>query len=336
MKLQNLIIIFLAIALPVIIILSVYIGLQVDTTRLKAKYNTALINSSHEAITAFEMNTTQNDVSNIADVKIREVQAALNAFSTSLVTNLGATGAVKNYAMSYIPALAFTLYDGYYIYMPSEALWNVEYKENDADELEIVGNPDWETIPTEHELKSYVHYSKQYKDKETSPNTIVTINYTLDNYVSVYYYKKVGQTKYDSRAGYLEAIPSTEAERQEFLNNLGEGEIANNARQYYTNAWEFTRWFNNTIDDVNIDEIRNLKIEDKATNKNLALPGETSAFNDEKYDVIKTSITKNLVQAMHAFGYEMPELSGTDWDLVLNNVCLIAFMQGLPCRNNSI
>ena len=33
---------------------------------------------------------------------------------------------------------------------------------------------------------------------------------------------------------------------------------------------------------------------------------------------------------MYVFGYEMPELKGEDWDLILNNVCFIAFMQGIP------
>lgn len=26
----------------------------------------------------------------------------------------------------------------------------------------------------------------------------------------------------------------------------------------------------------------------------------------------------------------MPELTGEDWDMILNNVCFIAFMQGIP------
>lgn len=69
---------------------------------------------------------------------------------------------------------------------------------------------------------------------------------------------------------------------------------------------------------------------------NLALPGETSGFNDEKYEVIKESIEGNLIQAMNNYGYKMPELNGNDWELIYNNVCMIAFLQNIPTRNNSV
>lgn len=300
MKLQNLVIIFLAIALPVIIILSVYVGFQVRTAFLRANYDDALIDAAHDTITAFELNTSNNQYLSVADTKIRDIEAALNVFSSSLSTRFGKTGSNRSSAMSYIPALMFTLYDGYYIYTPVK---------------------DWDNGAYTHELKAYVYYSKQY----TSGDKVLEINYSLDNYVAVYYYNE--GKEYQSRAGYLEEILD-EKKQEEFLNLLA----TEDARNYYKDAWEFTEWFNNIVNGMRTDKTDKLKISDE----NVALQGEKSTFNDEKYEVIKSTITNNLIQAMenyskHSSGdFKMPELTGTDWDTILNNVCFISFMQGVP------
>lgn len=301
MKLQNLVIIFLAIALPIIILLSVYVELQVDTASLKARYDNYLINAAHETVVAFQMNTINDEFLTVSDAKIRDLEAALNVFSSSLSTSFGATGSNKSHTMSYVPALIFTLYDGYYIYTPTKS---------------------WNTGTFSHELKAYVHYSKEYMNATKSK--VLTINYSLDNYIAVYYYN--GQS-YESRAGYLEIEPN---DKNAFLETLNE-----ESRKYYIDAWSFTDWFNKqVIDDFNTEETKGLKI--TRSNGNNALPGENSSFNDEKYNVIKDSITNNLIQAMYVYGkntnydFEMPKLTGDDWNTILNNVCFIAFLQGVP------
>lgn len=300
MKLQNLVIIFLAIALPVIIILSVYVGFQVRTAFLRANYDDALIDAAHDTITAFELNTSNNQYLSVADTKIRDIEAALNVFSSSLSTRFGKTGSNRSSAMSYIPALMFTLYDGYYIYTPVK---------------------DWDNGAYTHELKAYVYYSKQYTSE--NGNKVLEINYSLDNYVAVYYYNE--GKEYQSRAGYLEEILDDD-KQTELLKALENNE---NAINYYKDAWEFTKWFNDVVHDVGLDRL-------KISDKNIALQGEASEFNSEKYEVIKSTITNNLIQAMenyskHSSGdFKMPELTGTDWDTILNNVCFISFMQGVP------
>lgn len=322
MKLQNLIIIFLAIALPVIIILSVYVTYQVDTAMLREKYNDALINTAHETIVAFQMNTTNNTYSDVADSKIRDIQASLNTFGSNLATKVGATGSTRNFMMTYVPALVFTLYDGYYIYSPTERIWEVnEIVDEDTGEVSDY-EKGWQEVDLNHELKSYVHYTKQYTNNNKTK--ILNVNFTLDNFISVYYYEK--DKNFQSRAGYLEAVPS---DKERYLSELGpddDGKI----REYYEDAWAFTEWFNKVLDDSGIVEAKNaLKIVE-GSNPNIALPDETSNFNDEKHDVIESSITKNLRQAMNIYGNEMPKLNANDWELVVNNVCLIAFMQGIP------
>lgn len=298
MKLQNLVIIFLAIALPIIIILSVYVELQVSTAFLKARHDDALVNAAHETAIAFQINTVNNKFLTVSDTKIRDMEAALNIFSSSMSTSFGATGASKSSIMSYIPALMFTLYDGYYIYTPTKS---------------------WDTGTFSHELKTYVYYSKQYTNSLGTKT--LSINYSLDNYVTVFYNDV---NSYQSRAGYLEIVPKN---KEEILADL----LNDDAKNYYRNAWDFTEWFNGIVDSVN-DETKLLKI----GNNNSALPGVTSTFNDEKYEVIKDSITNNLIQAMYIYGrvsdhdFNMPKLTGDDWDTILNNACFIAFMQGIP------
>lgn len=147
----------------------------------------------------------------------------------------------------------------------------------------------------------------------------------MDNYVAVYYNNKKDK-EYLSRAGYLEVIPKNENERNAFKESLADDD----ARDYYDKAWEFTEWFNKTIEEMKLED--KLKISET----NLALQGEASEFNSEKYDIIKDTIINNLIQAMdnyskHSAGdFRMPELTGEDWDLILNNPCFMAFMQGIP------
>lgn len=305
MKLQQLIIIFLAIALPIILIVSLFVGLQVDTARTKSKYNAALIDAAHDTVVAFELNTTDDRYSTSADTKIRDIEASLNVFSSSLATSFGMTGSSKSTMMAYVPALCFTLYDGYYIYTPTKS---------------------WDSDTFQHELKSYVYYSKQYTNYNRT--RVLTINYSLDNYVAVYYYK--GE-EYQSRAGYIEVEPNN---KDEFLKDLSD-----NAKNYYNEAWNFTDWFNKVVGEIGTDpENGNISeiLQVTRTNRNSALPRAESAFNSEKYEVIKDTITNNLIQSMYIYGkntnhdFQMPELTGDDWDMILNNTCFIAFMQGIP------
>lgn len=57
MKLQNLSIIFAIIIIPITLILSAYIGTQIDTASLQQSYDTTLMDATHDAVVAFELNT---------------------------------------------------------------------------------------------------------------------------------------------------------------------------------------------------------------------------------------------------------------------------------------
>lgn len=122
MKLSNLSVIFIIIIIPIILVFSYYISLQVETINMQTSYNTKLLDSTKEAIEAFEINTVEwNDAYNeTADSKRRNIMASVNTFIKSFSNSLGISGANREDILTYVPAIACTLYDGYYIYSPAE------------------------------------------------------------------------------------------------------------------------------------------------------------------------------------------------------------------------
>lgn len=122
MKLQNLSIIFLVIVIPLIMILSYYLSLQQDTLKLQAEYDIKLGEATNEGIKAFEINTVDwsewiSDKNRLTERE--DASAAINTFINSLSNKLNMSGTAKEYMVSYIPAVAVTMYDGYYIYAPN-------------------------------------------------------------------------------------------------------------------------------------------------------------------------------------------------------------------------
>lgn len=212
MKLQNMTIIFLVIILPIILVVSYYMSLQIDTLNMQTSYNTKLLESTKEAIDAFEINTVQwnSEYSSVGNSKRRDVNASINTFITSFANNLGVGGASKDYILSYIPAIAYTMYDGFYIYSPAETKQvakddkGIAKRDEDGNLIYLTAGgsetKDSNNAATtyEHILKPYAAYTARYKNDSRTID--VTINYTLDNYIKVY-----GDINgsYEVKAGYL-------------------------------------------------------------------------------------------------------------------------------------
>ena len=169
LKLQTLSIIFVLIIVPMTILLSYYIDNQIDTVALQNSYDAKLLNATYDAIVAFEVNTKNNTYSTNAESIRRDINASINTFTKSLANNFGVSGTSKNNMLTYIPALVYTLYDGYYIYSP---IPKTTIDEN--------GNP---VVTYEHTLKPYIYYTARYTN--TAKNTDFIVNYSLDNYIVV-------------------------------------------------------------------------------------------------------------------------------------------------------
>lgn len=120
MKLQGMSIVFALVIVPIILVLSYYIGLQVDTIKLQTSYDSKLLDSTYDAMSAFELNTANEDLSTVSDSLRTIIEASYNVFISNLLTNLGTSNANKSYVEPFIPAVLYTLYDGYYICAPTK------------------------------------------------------------------------------------------------------------------------------------------------------------------------------------------------------------------------
>lgn len=170
MKLQHIIIIFVIIIVPISLVLSAYINAHIRTIEYQTKYDNMLINATYDGIKAFQLNTANNMYSTISNSKIRDIEASVNVFFSSLGTNMGASGYSQNDLKPYVPAILFTLYDGYYIY---SNYYDTEY-DSDGD-----GAADGEY---KYGLKPFIYYSCRYKK---GANTDFVVNYTLDNTITI-------------------------------------------------------------------------------------------------------------------------------------------------------
>lgn len=176
MKLQHLAIIFVIIMLPISMVITSYIQSQIDTISLQTRYSLELQTATHDAIKAFQLNTLNNKYSTVSDSKIRDIEASISTFYNSLGTELGASGYSTESLQEFIPAIVYTMYDGYYIYG--------KYYNDTIGEYQ-------------YGLKPYIYYSCRYV-KGTTDDFVV--NYTLDNGITIY--GKVKGT-YETKSGTL-------------------------------------------------------------------------------------------------------------------------------------
>ena len=130
MKLQQLAVVFIIIILPIALVLSEYTNINMQVLNKQAEYDNILLTSTYDAIRAFQMNTLNNGYSTISDSKIRDISASVNSFYNSLASSLGSSGYKIEDLQGYIPALLFTMYDGYYSY---GAYQNIVTLEKDGD-----------------------------------------------------------------------------------------------------------------------------------------------------------------------------------------------------------
>lgn len=416
MKLQHLAIIFVIIMLPISIVITSYIQAQIDTISLQTLYSSQLQTATYDAIKSFQLNTINNKYSTVSDSKIRDIEASISTFYNSLGTELGASGYNREALEQFIPAIVYTLYDGYYIYG--------EYYNDTIQDYQ-------------HGLRPYIYYSCRY----VNDNSDFVVNYTLDNTITIYgtvkgeyvtksgalikldsiknivsdtwsYTDNVGNvhtndifisveydgitigkeilkeqlmtvdnptspeiyeyTMYNNKKIYKDNVRDennniryfwnhqnekqiiTDPETLGFVNKMTEGGhlYSNSAAQYYAEAYYFSDWVNENLDNINQTHAVNSngekitdfaidtetdKIFDLEEDKNNPLIS-SSTFNQNRISVIRKSIESNLSAAIANFGwmstyeYEfvMPKFTEEDWDRLVNNISVATFMQGLP------
>ena len=244
MKIQYLAVVFIIIMLPISLVFSEYISAQVETVSLQISFDTKLDNATYDAIKAFQINTINNATSDLADSKIRDIEAAANSFFTSIATNFNMAGYDSDNLKEYVPALVFTLYDGFYIYSPFENVLDANTKLSDDATYkngdDIVG------------LKPYIYYSCRYVQGQID----VTITYSLDNYITVqgkdkngdpisdagYLLDKVDYDETTKKVKYREIEIDPEPVLTEYVGNTKYEYIKINGVKYYYDS-NIAKWF---------------------------------------------------------------------------------------------
>lgn len=148
-------------------------GNQVKTISLQTSYDTKLNNATYDALKAFQLNTVNSSTSDLANSKLRDIEASVNTFYNSIASNFNMAGYNRDILKEYVPALVYTMYDGYYIYSKyTNTLQKDDYKDDSTYKNgQILSG-----------IKPYVYYSCRYK----TGNIDVVITYALDNYITVY------------------------------------------------------------------------------------------------------------------------------------------------------
>ena len=200
-KLQHLAIVFVIIIVPISLLLGYYVRTEIDTLKLQIQYDEALITATFDTVKAYEINTSKNPYEIINGSKRRDVEAAINTFFTSFASATGYSGYTQNAIKAYIPAILFTLYDGYFIYAPTNH--NVE-------------NASGTTISSgvDSLLKPYFTYTQRYR-KDSSNDVYIT--YSLDNYITV-----TGRVdgKSVNKSGYLINLSETGSQETYLAENI--------------------------------------------------------------------------------------------------------------------
>ncbi len=171
------------------------------TLSLQTSYDTKLNNATYDALKAFQLNTINSDTSDLTNSKLRDIEASANTFFNSIASNFNMAGYNQDILAEYVPALVYTMYDGYYIYsqytntLDDTNQNKVTVLDENNEQKEIVGsdaelsnpsNPQYlDTTYQQGErlsgIKPYVFYSCRY---QYNGNDFV-ITYSLDNYITI-------------------------------------------------------------------------------------------------------------------------------------------------------
>lgn len=222
MKIESLAVIFLIIIIPISLVLSEYVNNKITTQKNNIKYDERLFDATMDAIKIYQKNTVTNSFGDIANRKISDIEASVEIFFDSLMNSFGYVGYKTDTMKEYVPAIVFTMYDGYYLYSP---FYNT-LTETDSYDEEYSKNGEIQSG-----LKPYIYYSCRYKKNGLNGFDFI-ITYTLDNYITI---QGTINNQYVYDYGYIYSIAAT---KEQSKNNGGIYYDANKG-SYYFNGIEF-------------------------------------------------------------------------------------------------
>ena len=407
MKIQSLAIIFIIIVLPISMLLASYTQSRITTISLQSKYDSKLKDATYDALKAYQLNSLNDNNSEYANSKIRDINASVNTFFNSIATNFSTAGYSKTTLQNYVPAVVYTMYDGYYIYSPYTNTWktdtaNQNIKDEMTTQIPTQSSGTYEEGKTLYGLKPYIYYSCRYKSGDDND---IVITYSLDNYIAIQ--GKIGG-KTVSKYGYILSDINISSDEEVIYkgitintengytenvmvngtvgtyrcikkngtkyywdnnskkafsvingkkieqNGISNDEFDNNknAINYFKEAKEINDYIKNTpfLNNLSTKDTVNINTGERygdskdnpyqTVNKifNFTnVENNDSDFNMHRRDVIKYSIERNLSIAISNYNnysgastnFQMPKLKETDWDVIMNNISIISFLQGL-------
>ena len=178
MKIQHLAIIFLLIILPIDIVLGLYLDAQINTIRNQAIYDRRLVDCVYDALEVYQANSIVDTENDVVTAKMENIEASASTYLASLQSSFGLSGYKASVMQEYIPAVVYTMYDGYYIYSKyynTLSQKNVKSDSTYTDGALVEG------------IKSYVFYSCRYQQKWTDGrvDSDFVITYSLDNFIRI-------------------------------------------------------------------------------------------------------------------------------------------------------
>ena len=195
MKIQGLAVLAIVLILPMAIILNSYSANEIKTVDLQMTYDSRLKVATYDGIKAFQMNMSNSATSDFSDSKMRDIKAAIKTFYNSLSSQFSMTGYGEDVLQDYVPAIVYTLYDGYYIYSDYMNDLDVYNESNNPDGDRFYSDATYENGKKLYEngkklyengknlygLKPYVYYSCRYKGSDFD----IVITYSLDSYITI-------------------------------------------------------------------------------------------------------------------------------------------------------
>lgn len=197
MKIQGLAVLAIVIILPMAIILGSYSANQIKTLDLQMAYDSRIKVATYDGIKSFQMNMSNSATSAITDSKMRDIKAAIKTFYNSLASQFNMSGYGEDILQNYVPAIAYTLYDGYYIYSDYKNTLDVYDKDTNDDGDRFYADATYKNEEDLYGLKPYIYYSCRY---QRSGVFDVVITYSLDSYITIQ--GKIGDKPVNT-SGYL-------------------------------------------------------------------------------------------------------------------------------------
>ena len=328
MKIQHYAIIFIIIILPFSIICKNKVDKKIDVLIEQTRINNALDTATSDAVdTLIELNDEFYALSDgkTIDVTPTIAKEGIKSFFNTLAVNytLPFTADEKyaeNYFSPYIPAIVVVAYDGFYIYSIEENGGTYEY----------VLSP---KIPYAYEENGYI------------------INFTLGNAIKLYAKNGVlyeGEFKnahindtevideYDIYENILGS--STLTKLPQLTTNMSLIVYALTQNTYFDDLPDFLKSSN-----ANVSMLQDYddKHSDDGTNTPLDYSDDVSEFNIKRRSVIINTIVEVLNDKINnhnryadmmgvTYDFYLPEIDDAEWINAVDDVSIMAFMQGLP------